>query len=283
MTPNAPPFDASRIRSLLFVPMLQARLIVGAAGRGADAVILDLEDAVAPEAKDRARDALAETARTLAEAGQCVLVRINNHPDLIDADLAAANDAAIAGIVLPKAERPDIIATIAGRLAHPALVPLVETALGVINAHAIAGADERVAALAFGSEDFSLDMGIPPEEAGLATPAQQVAIAARAAGKAAFGLPGSLAIIDDGDRFTAIARMARSIGMGGALCVHPRQVTIVNAVFAPTPAEIDEAETVRAAYETARDTGHGAVAVDGRMIDQPVYRRALETLARVRD
>ncbi len=265
------------------MPLLQERLIAGAPGRGADAIILDLEDAIAPEAKARARAALAETVDRLVAAGQRVLVRINNAPDLIDDDLAAANGAALAGIVLPKADRAEAVAVIADRIVHAAIVPLVESPLGVLNAFAIAGAHEKVAALAFGTEDFSLDMGIPPEEEGLAMPAQQVAMAARAAGKPAFGLPGSLSIIADIDRFTTIARAARALGMSGALCVHPRQVEIVNAVFTPTAAEIDEARAIRAAYEAATGDGQGAIAIGGRMIDQPVYRRALATLARAGD
>ncbi|MCB1497643.1 MAG: CoA ester lyase [Bauldia sp.] len=283
MSPNTPSFDASRIRSLLFVPMLAERLIAKAPERGADAVILDLEDAVAPDAKDAARAALADTVDRLVAAGQRVLVRINNEPDLIADDITAANGAGLHGVVLPKAGEADSVAAIVARLAAPAVVPILETPLGVINAPAIAKAGARIAALAFGSEDFSLAMGIAPDEQGLAMPAQQIAMAARAAGKPAFGLPGSLAIIDDIDRFTEIARAGRAIGMTGALAIHPRQVAVLNAVFAPTAAEIEEARAIRSVYETAMAKGRGAVALGGRMIDLPVYRRALATLARAPD
>ncbi|MCB1486741.1 MAG: CoA ester lyase [Bauldia sp.] len=280
MSPNTASFDASRIRSLLFVPLLAERLIAGAPKRGADAIILDLEDAVAPDAKEAARAALAETVDRLVAAGQRVLVRINNEPELIADDIAAANGAGLHGIVLPKAEVADTVAAIVARIAAPAVVPIVESPLGVINALAIARADARIAALAFGTEDFALAMGVAPEEQALAMPAQQVAIAARAAGKPAFGLPGSLAIIDDIERFTTIARAGRAIGMTGALTIHPRQVAIANAVFAPGATEIAEAEKIRSIYEEAMAKGQGAVSLDGRMIDLPIYRRALATLAR---
>ncbi len=278
-------------RSLLFVPALEERFVAKAHTRGADAVILDLEDAIADPAKAAARAAVAGAAARLAANGVTTFVRINHPPALASLDIAAAVGPHVVGLLVPKVESAEEVRQVVraveaaeaanGRVGPPAvLVVLVETPLGVLRAEAIARADDRLVALGFGSEDFAAAMGVEPTPQALAVPAQLVAIAARAAGLAPLGLAGSIAGFRDAEAFGAIARHARDLGFTGSPCIHPAQVPVLNAAFSPTPAEVDWATRAVKAYDEALAQGRGAVSVDGKMIDVPVYERARRVLAR---
>jgi len=285
-------FPIDLLRSLLFVPVLQNTFGANAATRGADAIILDLEDSIEPDAKERARGELA-SATTSVRAGQVpVFVRVNSTPaDALEQDVTAALNAGVDGILVPKVETGanlEVVERIIEGAGHgqetrnPALTVLatIETPLGLVNAPWLAKAGPRLKALLFGSEDFAAAMVVAPHENAMTLPAQQLAIAAKSQGLAALGLPGSIAIIEDQERFRRIAANARSIGMSGSPCIHPNQVRIANEVFGVSPEEVEEASAIKRAYEEALAKHNGAVSLNGRMIDVPVYERAVAVLRR---
>ncbi len=268
-------------RSMLFVPALDQRLIAGAHRRGADAVILDLEDSIPFDAKDAARDALGAAVRQISAQGTPVLVRVNSGA-LGLRDLPAACAPGVTALFLPKTETPEDVARIEAALPKdgaPRLIPLLETPKGVVNATAIATASQRLAALMFGPEDFAAAMGVDPTPDSLTVPAQMTAIAAKAAELPALGLAGSIAEIADMARFAETLRRTRMLGFDGTPCIHPVQIAPIHAAFTPSASDIAAAESLMVAFEAA---GGKAIRHDGRMIDEPVYLRAKKLLARAR-
>ena len=249
-------------RALLFVPGDRPDRFEKACASGADAVIVDLEDAVAPAAKARARDAVA---RWLT-AERRILLRINacSTPWFGD-DLALARHPGVAGVVLPKVESTDDL----GPLAGMQTIALIESARGMANLDAIAGSTD-VVRLAFGSIDFALDLGIPGEGEALLFFRSRLVLASRLFGLAA-PIDGVTVAIDNALALRSDTQRARSLGFGGKLCIHPRQVDVVREVFTPTAAEVAWAERVVAATDAS---GGAAVAVDGAMVDRPVLLRA---------
>jgi citrate lyase subunit beta/citryl-CoA lyase len=277
------------IRSLLFVPVLNGGFVAKAHERLADAVVLDLEDSIAPDRKAEARAALAGAARQLAGHGTPVWVRVNRHdPAALAADLAAAAAAPLTGVILPKVESADevreaeALLVAAGAPEHLALMADIETAAGLLAAPAIAAASRRLTGLGFGEQDFATDLGVEPIPDALTMPAQQLVIAARSQGLEAIGLVGSSVDFAALDRLAELARASRRIGFTGAACIHPAQVAILNAAFAPDARELAAAQAVVVAFEAGLAVGQGAVALDGKMIDEPIYRRALTVIARAR-
>jgi citrate lyase subunit beta/citryl-CoA lyase len=280
--------DATTLRSMLFVPALQERFIHKAAQSDVDAVILDLEDSIPFGDKAQARERIAEASAFLAGQGKRVFVRINSQPaDAISLDVAAAAASTVEGLLVPKAENPGQLVKIADLMAQfrvsgertQSMIPIIESPVGLLNVAAIAQAYEGIAGLAFGSEDFALEMeGGPPAPENMTFPAQQVAVTAKAYQKAALGLPGSIAVMEDMAAFRDLAVLAKKIGMTGVLCIHPKQVVEAHAVFTPTAEEIQHAETIKTVYEEAAQQGIGAIRHEGRMIDLPHYRKALRIL-----
>lgn len=276
-------------RSLLFVPADATRLLAKAHQREADAVILDLEDGVSPTAKPDARLRITEESSRLAGQGVPVVVRVNaSWLDLIE-DLHAAVGPSVRAIMLPKVEdagQVRAVAALIGELELRAgvpqgatcLLPLIETPAGLAEVWALA-ATPRVIGLAFGGEDFSRALGVPPAPATLGLPCQSVALAARARGLMALGLPGSLADFQNLEAYAAIVTAGRALGMTGALCIHPAQVLIVNAGFGPTPEEIIWARRVLDLWADVERTGSGVGSLEGRMIDKPVVDLARAILA----
>ena len=253
-------------RSLLFVPGSRPDRFDKALAAGADAVIVDLEDAVAPTDKDGARKALG----AWLSAARAVIVRINGaDTDWFRDDLALCARPGIAAVMLPKAERADDIATL--RTAGAATVlPLVESATGFAALPAIAGAP-GVQRLAFGSLDFQVDLGMrDAREEELLFFRSQLVLASRLAGLQP-PIDGVTTAIDDAARLQDDALHARRLGFGGKLCIHPRQVDGVNLCFAPTEGERAWAQRVLDAAAASRGA---AVAVDGRMVDKPAILRA---------
>lgn len=265
-------------RSLLFVPATSPQLLAKAVRSGADAVIVDLEDSVAPERKAEARR-LAHEAITACGGEVPLLLRLNSQPEWLSADLAQAPLARLQGVMLPKVESAQQVIDLQEALVRAGapqlpIVPLIETARGVIDAERIAAATPNVAALGFGAEDYASEMGVAPQPTSLLWPAQQVATCARAFGQACWGLPGSIAEIADMDAFGALVAQARAVGFTGTVCIHPKQVPVANQGFAPSAAELEWAARVVAADEDARRRGLGAVQLDGRMVDRPIVERA---------
>ena len=274
-------------RSFLFVPGDRPERFDKALASGADAVVLDLEDAVAPPAKAAARQAVQQWLAAQAGNPRTVL-RINDESSSWFADdlallaaLSASPGASPAAVMLPKAERVDTLARVLAAAPGVALLPLVESARGVLAAAALASAP-GVQRLVFGTLDYALDMDLQgplADSVGLDVPAAALAMASRAAG---IGSPvaGVTPALDDEPRLLADLARARAHGFGAKLCIHPRQVAAVHAAFAPSADELAWAQRVLQAAATARAQAAGAVQLDGRMIDKPVIERARRIAAR---
>lgn len=280
-------------RSMLFVPVTVAKYVDRAAERGADALILDLEDSVPLAEKPRGRELLQDAAATVAKNGADVVVRINRPWRQALQDIEAAVSPAVQALMLTKvasAEHVRMIAEVVGEIeaergmaaGTTRFVALVETASGFLRIAEIAGAHPRLVALSIGAEDFALSVGMLPEAEGLFFPKQQMIIAARAAGILPLGFIGTVADFRDLDAFRATIRRSRRLGFAGASCIHPSQVAILNEEYRPSSDEVAQAERAVAAYDAATAAGIGAIEIDGKMIDVPVIERAKHVLARHR-
>ena len=281
-------------RSMLYVPATSEKFIEKAHERGADAIKIDLEDAVAPQEKPRARTLVRDAAKLVAKGGADVLVRINRPMRMAVADLEASVWPEVQGLVLPKVESADHISFLSEVITelevergmvpgHTRLMALIETPRGYSNARDIALSSTRLAAIALGQEDFSAEMGmVEPEGMSLLSYYQTVQVAAREAGILPIGYPGSIAEFTDLDLFRSNALIARKLGFDGGACIHPKQVPILNESFTPTDSEIERSESMVAAYDAAMAAGDGAVAFEGKMIDVPVVARAKRILS-IRD
>ncbi len=262
------------MRSFLFVPGYRPDRFDKAQASGAHAVILDLEDAVAPDAKDKAR----AWVRNWLSGGQRVLVRINAADTAWHAhDLSMLQDFPNAGVMLPKADCASLTHTVAV-LPGRGVVALLETVAGFMELPALS----RVAGLsqiAFGSVDFGIDSGIVDTGEAMGAVRTQIVLHSRAAGLLApldgvsVNFSDSAAMVDD-------ALLSCQRGFGGKLCIHPAQVAAVNQAFAPTREEQAWAARVLQAFA---DSGGGATAVDGRMVDRPVVERARRIAAQACD
>ena len=278
------PVNLQFVRSALFVPLADERFLAKAHQRGADALLLDLEDSVPPAQKSAARARLPEAARRLAALGATVMVRVNSTPEHLAEDLKVAAQSAVVAIFLPKVENPEQVAAAEYLLEKSTvkLVAMLESPAAVLEAAAISRAATRLAGLVFGSEDYCGLLGIASSKAALDWPAQMVTTAARARGLAAFGLPGPVSEIADMVAFTKLLEKAKTMGFTGCTCIHPRQVEAANRVYSPSTEEITLAQEIVTAFEAALREGRGAFALHGRMIDAPVVDQARATLARIR-
>jgi citrate lyase subunit beta/citryl-CoA lyase len=281
-------------RSWLFVPGNQQRMIDKALDLDLDAAILDLEDGVPPDEKEAARrlvrEALARP-RSAGEPARFVRVSATTTPAFAADIEAVISESSLDGIVLAKVVLADDVRaadaairereTSAGHAAGGiALVASIESALGLMNVREISQASDRVAALMFGAEDFSQDLALPLQREGEAAELlfarSSVVVAAVAA---------ELQAIDqvwpdvrDLEGLRAEALTARRLGFTGKSCIHPDQLAVVHEAFRPAPAELDFARRVDEAYREAASEGHGATAVDGRLVDPPVVERARRLL-----
>ncbi len=263
-------------RSFLFAPGSEERKLVRALGSGADAVVADLEDAVAPAEKAAARDL---TTRLVAETetNAARLVRVNGvGTEWHDADVAAVEASAADGIVLPKATAA-AVAAVADRVDLP-IVAIVETAAGLREAFAIAS-HGSVRALMLGAVDLGLQLGLEPRADG-----HEILFARSSlvVDSAAAGLRGPIdrvwVDVRDIDGLTGDCLVGRSLGFRGKALVHPDQIAPTHEAFAPSVDELRRAREIVAAYERAEADGRGVVALDGEMIDAPVVERARELL-----
>jgi len=261
-------------RSYLFVPGNQPDRFEKAHSSGADAIIVDLEDAVSQGDKEEARRAVA----CWLSPERPAYVRINGFStDWYEEDLKAVDKPGLVGVMLPKSESPEQLKRVAAGLSDGIeVIVLVETALGVWEVRSLAEMP-RVTRLAFGSVDFQLDSGIKGEgELGYAR--SRLVLASRIAGLLP-PLDGVTTAIEDADLLASdVARAVRQ-GFGGKLCVHPRQIEPVNAGFMPTQQEIRWAERVLEAMQTSKA---GVFRIDGELIDQPVIKRARGIVALAR-
>ena len=276
-----------QLRSLLFLPATADHLLARATERGADALVVDLEDAIPPDRKAQARPMARAAVEQLAARGATVVLRVNSEPTLWRQDLQDIPLQQLAAVMLPKVESPSQVDAFAQALAThaaagghqaPPIAALLETPRGVLAAAQVAP-HQALCALGFGAEDYAGALGVPPDPAALTWPAHQVLTCAHAYGLACWGLAGSIAVVDDVEGFEQTVRAGRSMGFTGSVCIHPRQVPIVNRGFSPTADERAWAARVVAADEAARAAGLGAVLLDGRMIDRPIVERARRWLA----
>ena len=278
-------------RSMLYVPGNVERFIEKAHTRGADALIIDLEDSVLPADKAATRAAVQQVAARVGRTGLDVAVRINRPWRLAVADLEAVISPRIKALALPKvadASHIRAIAEICDELeaergmanGHTVFVAMVETADAFFELREIAKASPRVVGLTLGSEDFALSLGMLAEPEGLHTFTLPTVAAARSAGILPMGFVGSIAQFTDREAFRQTIRQARRLGFEGSMCIHPDQVTLLNQEFAPSEAEIAHAGRVIAADREARAQGRGSFTVDGKMADIPIVVRAELTLAK---
>lgn len=270
----------AHLRSFLFAPGSDERKLTRALASGADAVVADLEDAVAPAAKALARELVA---RMLAgPTRECArIVRINGiDTDLWRDDLAAIETLCLDAVMLPKAT-PEAAAALGP--SGPPLVAIVETAAGLRLAHETACAP-RVAALALGAADLGAELRLEPRADGqeLLFARSSLVVDSAAAGA---GAPIDVVYLDtrDGEGLAREAELARSLGFGGKLCIHPAQIEIVNRVFGPSEEQLEWARAAVGAYERGLAEGRGAVSLDGELVDAPVVERARAILARAQD
>ncbi|MBA2462790.1 MAG: CoA ester lyase [Actinobacteria bacterium] len=280
-----------RWRSLLYVPVVSERFVAKAHERGADAIILELEDAVAPSEKERARGLVAEAAQTVSQGGADVLVRVNRPWRLAVRDLEAAIGPHVRGLVLPKvdsAEHVLALAEIAASVEAEGGLPVGQTVFfvriegpkGFQNAAEICAAHPRVVAVGLGSSDYTIATGMNAGGVGNAIASFLVVNAAVAAGIVPLGLTGAIVGFADLDAFRRSAEESRALGLRGAPCVHPSQVPILNEVFSPTTEELDRARRVVEEFEQALAAGEGAITVDGDFVDIPFYEQAKRLLGR---
>lgn len=276
-------------RSLLYVPAHVDRFVQRAHERGADAIILDLEDGVPPERKEEAREKAARAVPELAAAGVDLLVRINASPRSAVRDLERVVGMGLKAVVVPKVRGAaqlrllsEVLDELEGERGVPpgtvGIVALIESIAALEQVFDIAASTGRVDALILGAEDFAAEAGVAPGSEGMLYAYSRIVLAARASGALPLGLFGSIADYSDLERYRERALRSRAMGFGGATCIHPSQVPVLNDVFAPSADEAAWAARVVAAFEQAVAAGRGAVEVDGWMVDAPVAARARRLL-----
>lgn len=272
------------MRSLLYVPAHSERFIAKAHERGADAIILDLEDSVPPDAKQAARDGLAASVQAVRRGGARVLVRINSG-ERQEEDALAACRAGADMLYVPKVQRPEDLARLAATLERleAALgddrkirfIALLEDIGAVLDARMIATAP-RIAGLSVGGEDLALAMGAEPTPDVLRQPKLLVHYAAKERGLLSIGMLRSTADFADAEGIKAAGREARAHGFDGATCIHPSVVPLLNTAFSPGAEQRAWAQRV----VDAAASGQGAFLIDSRMVDAPVIARARAILAK---
>ncbi|MCH2658880.1 CoA ester lyase [bacterium] len=284
-------FDPDICRSLLFVPAGNERYLRSALRGAADVIQIDLEDAIAPAQKERARNSARSFVAQIAAAGRVAAVRVNGEEPLLGEDLDAVVYPGLAALTIPKVDTGAMLAQIDAAITQletarglaPGgirLIAQIESARGVLNAREIAGATPRLAALGLGMEDLIADVGGAVGADALYFPAMQTLYAAREAAVTPIGYLGSITVYRDTDRFGEWIRRAKSLGFEGGFCIHPNQVEILNREFRPSPAEVRAAEALVAAYQQQASTGVGAFAHEGKLVDAPVIARAQRVLRR---
>jgi citrate lyase subunit beta/citryl-CoA lyase len=257
-------------RSYLFVPGNRPERFAKAYASGADAVIIDLEDAVPPNERAAAR----ANAAAWVSSERPVLVRVNGAgTEWFGDDIVLCRMPGVAGVVLPKAESTEDIE----RIGKPVL-PIIETARGFWNVSILAHTP-NVERLMFGSIDFQLDLGINGEGEELLYFRSQLVLVSRIAGLPA-PVDGITTVFHSPEAVRADTQRARRLGFGGKLCIHPKQIAPVNECFGPTP---DEEAWARRVVEAAATAGGAATSLNGEMIDRPVLARALEILKQLRE
>ena len=288
--PEPSPKDRLR-RSRLYVPGSEPKYFINAALHGPDAVILDLEDSVHQSEKDSARILVRNALRNV-NFGACErMVRINQLPLGLQ-DLADIIPEAPDLILIPKVEHPGQVAEIDRMITELKLrnsinrsiwiMPILESALGIENASAIAGASPNVAAITIGLEDYTADLGVAktPEGRESLFARSRLVNAAHASGVQA--IDSVFGDVADMNGLKVWGENSRALGFEGMGCIHPAQIPVIHAAFAPSKIEIEKAQKIVAAYDEAQKHGLGVVSLGSKMIDQPVVNRALKLVERAK-
>jgi citrate lyase subunit beta/citryl-CoA lyase len=275
-----------RIRSLLFAPGNQSRKAEKAFNLAADVVCIDLEDAVAAAEKDAARTATVLMLQTVRS--RPFFVRINPLDSAhCFADLEAVVQPGLAGLVLPMVEGATGLLTIDWVLCQlerrrgmtegsVEILPVIETARGIVRLEDICEAKSRARRLSFGSWDYTLDTGItytPEDEDSIADARQRVVLHSRSAGLGA-PIDTSFPVIGDIQGLQRACARARKMGFGGKACLHPDQIATVNDAFSVSPTDLEQAQSVVAAFEAAEASGSASIKVAGQFVDYPIYKKA---------
>lgn len=279
------------LRTLLFVPGNRQRMLERAPRAGADAIVVDLEDAVPKAEKRTARALVRALLPKLAAHGHPVFVRVNNvHSGLARADVMAVVRPGLSGVVHPKTDAPQDLRDLDVLLREAEMkykirpgdirtIPLIESPIAVLRCEEIACASDRVIGLSLGGEDYTAALGVARDASGAALMhARNVLVTVASA----YGLPAidtPYAGIKDERGLVAEAKLAQSLGFKGKYVIHPDQVAPVNAVFAPTTDDVEYARRVVAAAADAAKRRRGSVALDGKMIDAPIVERASRLIA----
>ena len=278
-------------RSLLYVPVNVEKYVAKAHERGADCILLDLEDSVPVHEKDNARKLVAAAAKRVRRGGADVAVRINRPDAMAPRDLEAAVGPEVNAIAVTKVDDAahlkrldEIVAKLESkrglRPGHTRFIAMVETPAAFFKMPEIAAAVERNAAMDIGGEDFALENGMEPTEEALLMPKQQMIYAARSAGIMPLGYIASVASFGDLSAFRRMVQRSRQFGFMGASCIHPAQVTIVNELYSPSADEVAHAKRVIEGNAKAAAEGRASFAIDGKMVDVPVVVRAERLLER---
>ena len=274
-------------RSRLYLPGNEAKFMLNAGLHEPDGVILDLEDSVAPLAKDEARLLVRNALRSIDFKGAERMVRINQgERGLVDLDFIVPHNVHV--IVIPKVEDPEQVRQVDARMAailqkqkigRPVyLMPIVESALGAIKAYEIATASKNTCALTIGLEDYTADIGTQRTSEGRESfwARCQVVNAARAA--SVQPIDTVFSDVADMDGLRASVLEAKGLGFDGKGCIHPRQIRVIHEAFAPSPQELAKAQKIVTAFKEAEAKGLSVVSLGSKMIDPPVVKRALRTV-----
>lgn len=278
-------------RSILFVPAIAAGLIERAQSRGADALQLDLEDAIPDDRKGEARAAVPAAIAHLSSGPGNVLVRINRSWREAVKDLEASVRPGLSAVTLPKTAGPADLAVVAEILdeLEPAhgiaagaigIVAQIETAAGLLAMMRAERFTSRLVALTLGPEDFALDLGVEPTAGNLLEPLRNCVLIARQAGIVPLGFARTIGDYEDLAALEMSIREAQEIGLQGAFCIHPKQVPVLNEGFSPSASAVERAKVIVERFEEARASGLGVTTYKGNMIDKPVYDRAQLLLQR---
>lgn len=272
-------------KSYLFVPASKPERIAKALQTKADAIIIDLEDAVALAQKDSVRRSLTKAIPKFQHVEKKIILRINDRTTPFwKADVQFAARYEFLGVMLPKVNGPEDVKALATYLhENQEIIPLVETAKGIQFAYEIATASPATSRLAFGAIDYCLDLGISvsPTSEELLYPRSRVVVASRAAGLIP-PIDTVFANFVDIDGLVTDAKRAKQLGFQAKLCIHPKQLDVVNEVFLPTEVELEWAFQVVSAFEQVEKEGSGSIQLNGKMVDYPVYKQAIQIIQRSR-
>jgi len=278
-------------RSLMFVPAINERFVESAVRQEADALQIDLEDSIAPDQKESARERVGPIADRFKQHGYGVIVRVNRPWRMLVRDLEACVRPSVDAVCLPKVPDSGHVRAASEVLAeleaaagmtvgHTRIIAMVEDPEGLENMARIAGADPRLCGLIVGAEDLALSMRMAVDDDGLYVPSVLAVAAARRANIVPIGFVGSVADFADVAAFRRRIRRARRLGFDAAFCVHPSQVSIINEEFAPSAEEVEHARGLLQEFEKQTANGKAAFRYKDRMVDLPVVQQARALLGR---